>query len=179
MRVATVVLATLAFSLAFGQSEPFEFKGIGLGSDITAIESSPKFSCRNPDSPIADRICSLRYGERETIAGAPIGTLLLYYYDGKLQTISISLEAKHFSQVAEALKEKYGEGNSKTETIQNRMGASFENRIVTWRKPGAILEAKRFSGKIDTSSVMFRTDVAIEEFNRRRGSTAKEQAKDL
>jgi hypothetical protein len=179
MRLILVILAMLASSLALGQSETFEFKGIALGSDIATIEANPRFSCRNPSSPIADLVCSLRYGENETIAGVPISALLLYYYNGKLQTISISLDSKQFPQVSEALKEKYGEGNVKTDAVQNRMGATFENKILSWRKPGATLEAKRFTSKIDRSSVIYRTDFAIEEFQRRHGSTTKEQAKDL
>ena len=179
MRALTIVALLCAPMSAFAQSDPFEFKGIALGSEIAAIESNPRFSCRIANDPIADQVCSLRFGEKETIAGAPIGTLLLFYYNGKLQTISISFAAKDFLQVADALKAKYGEGSAKTEAIMNRMGATFENRIVTWRKPGATAEAKRFSSKLDTSSVRFQTDAAMEEFKRRRGSTAKEQAKDL
>lgn len=179
MRAITFLGLICACTSVLAQSEPFEFKGIALGSDIAAIESSSRFSCRDPNSPIADRTCSLRYGEKETIAGAPVNTLLLHFYGGKLHAISISFEAKNFSQVADALKEKYGEAVFKTEEIQNRMGATFENRIYTWRRPEAILEAKRFSSKIDTSSAFFRTDFALQEFTRRRGSSVKEKAKDL
>lgn len=179
MRAIKVVALMCWSTLAFAQTNPFEFKGIALGSDISVLENTSRFECRDPKNPIADRICSLRYGERETIAGVPVEVLLLYFYDGKLQTISISFDAKNFTQVADALKEKYGEGSLKTEEIQNRMGATFENRIVSWRSPGATLEAKRISGKIDRSSVLFRTDFALEEFAKRRGASVKQQAKDL
>jgi hypothetical protein len=177
MRVFIFILAAIASTTAFAQSEPFDFKGIALGSDISVIENNPKFSCHNINDPIADQTCALEYGE--TIAGTLVNKLMLYYYDGKLHTILIKFDATNFSQVAEALKEKYGGGNSKSERVQNRMGETFENRIVTWRKPGQILEATQFSGKLDTSSVMYRGDFALKEFNRRTGSTAKEKAKDL
>lgn len=109
----------------------------------------------------------------------PIRVLLLYYYSGKLETISIALDEKHFSQVAAALSEKYGQGNSRSETLQNRMGATFENRTILWRRGQATLEAKRYSGKLDTSSVMYRSDFALQEFARRRKTSVKDNSKDL
>jgi hypothetical protein len=105
--------------------------------------------------------------------------LVLYYYAGKLETIGITFDEKHFSQVGAALEEKYGQGNLKSETLQNRMGATFENRILSWRKGEATLEAKRYSGKIDTSSVIYRSDFALQEFARRSKSSVKDSSKDL
>lgn len=156
-----------------------EFKGIALGSAIATIEDTGRFSCRDPGSPIADRICSLKFNERETIAGVPIRVLALYYYSGKLETISIAFDEKYFSQVAPALSEKYGQGTVRLETLQNRMGATFENRILSWRRGQATLEAKRYSGKLDTSSVMYRSDFALQEFARRRKASVKGTSKDL
>jgi hypothetical protein len=164
---------------AAGNSTELEFKGIALGSAIATIEDTGRFSCRDPGSPIADRICSLKFNERETIAGVPIRVLALYYYSGKLETISIAFDEKYFSQVAPALSEKYGQGTVRSETLQNRMGATFENRILSWRRGQATLEVKRYSGKFDTSAVMYRSDFALQEFARRRKTSVKDTSKDL
>ncbi len=172
MKFAVVILFFLLTSTVSAEEPPFDFKGIALGSDIASIEGTSIFSCRDPQSPIADRICSLKFGERETIAGAPVQVLLLYYYFGKIETISISFDSKHFSEVAAALTEKYGAGSVKTEAVQNRMGATFENKIYSWRRGNATLEAKCYSSKIDRSSVMYRSDFALQEFGRRRGTTS-------
>lgn len=164
---------------AAGSNTELEFKGIALGSAIATIEETGRFSCRDPGSPIADRICSLKFNERETIAGVPIRVLALYYYSGKLETISIAFDEKYFSQVAPALSEKYGQGTVRLEALQNRMGATFENRILSWRRGQTTLEAKRYSGKLDTSSVMYRSDFALQEFARRRKTSVKDTSKDL
>ena len=167
-------------SMAFAQEpEPFDFKGMVLGSDASNVEGTSRFFCGDPKSSIADRSCSLRYDVKETIAGAPVQGLSLYYYSGKLETIRITLDQRNFSQVAAALAEKYGEGAVRAETVHNRMGAAFENTIYSWRRGTATLEARRYSGKLDTSLVTYRTDFAVAEFERRRGPAAKEKAKDL
>jgi len=156
-----------------------EFKGIALGSNISLIENTGRFSCHDEASPIADRTCNLKLDEKETIAGEPVRVLLLYYYFSKLETISIIFDEKHFSVVVAALSDKYGQGNLKLETLTNRMGAKFENRILTWRRSEATLEAKRYSGKVDTSSVIYRSDYALQEFARRRKTSIKDSSKDL
>jgi len=156
-----------------------EFKGIELGSDMSVIEDTGRFSCRDPGNPIADRICTLNYDESETIAGAPVRVLALYYYSGKLESISISFEENQFLQITAALSEKYGQGKARSEAIQNRMGATFENKILLWRRGKATVEATRYSGTVDRSSVVFRSDFSMEEFARRRKSSIKGKAKDL
>jgi len=128
---------------------------------------------------MADRVCRLKFGERETIANAPIKMILLYYYSDKLETISIAFDPKYFSEVAAALTEKYGAGSVTTEAVQNRIGATFENTIHSWRRGNTTLEATRYAGTLDMSSVFYRTDFALEEYGRRRGTTVKEKAKDL
>ena len=179
MRFAFIILVFLLTSTVSAEESSLDFKGIALGSDIASIEGSSRFSCRDPQNPIADRICSLNFGERETIAGAPVQALMLFYYSGKLETISISFDSKHFSEVAAALTEKYGTGSVKTQTIQNRMGATFENKIHSWRRGIATVETKRYSHKIDRSSVTYYTDFSLKEFARRQGTAVKEKADDL
>lgn len=179
MRFAAFSLLLLFASPGYAQESQFEFKGIALGSDISSIENTSRFSCRDPRDPMADRMCSLKFGEIETIAGAVVEELKLSYYYGKLETIYIAFDAEHFTEVVDALTEKYGTGSVKTETMQNRMGAMFENKIYSWRRDNATLQARRYASRLDRSSVMYSTDFALQEFARRQGTTVKEKAKDL
>lgn len=179
MRFIVVILLFLFTSASCAQKPPFDFKGIELGSDISLIEGKSRFSCSDPQNSIADRECTLKFDERETIANAPVELLLLYYYFGKLGSITITFNEKYFSEVAAALTEKYGAGSVKTWAVQNSMGTTFENKIHSWRRGNATLEARRYLGKLDVSCVVYRTDFALEEFERRKGTTFKEKAKDL
>ena len=187
MRATLVVLFLLLSSVTFAQEPPFDFKGIALGSDISAARSNSKFECyemekRPPHRIVSgDHYCSHHYSIKgeETIAGAPIRNIYLYYYFGKLERIEIRLWARDFHQVLAALQEKYGPGSVKTETVQNRMGATFENSIYPWRRNSATLEAKKYEGDLEISSLDFETDFARQEAKRRRAGAAKKGAKDL
>lgn len=178
-KICLALICILFFSTASAQESSFDFKGIALGSAIALTENNPRFECKDSQSPIADRICSLKFGEKETIAGVPIQVLFLGYFGGKLGSINISFLESHFADVVSALSEKYGEGELKTEAVRNKAGVSFENRIYTWRKSNTSLRASRFSSTTDRSSVMYRDDAAIKEFTLRRKAIIKEKAGDL
>lgn len=162
------------------QQDTFDYKGKSLGSDLTSFQSDPKYSCWDPKKPlVADMVCKPAAGETETIAGAPAKSVLFVFYAGKLSAISVHIEEKYFTQVIEALKEKYGKGEYESEMIQNRMGAKFENKNYVWLKAGGMLNATRYSGNLETSAVLYRTGKSVEEYINRRTTTAKDRAKDL
>lgn len=176
MRITLVVLFLLLSSAAFAQEPPFDFKGIALGSGISAVESNAKFLCYEPKPALADKICSLKLGEKETIAGASVRSLMFFYYSGKLGIISIEFDEKNFSQVTDALVEKYGQGLSWTERVRNRMGTTFENKIYMWPRNATYLTVDRYSSELSTSSVRYITDFAAQELSKRE---KKARAKDL
>jgi hypothetical protein len=162
-----------------GDPSALEFKGIALGLDLATIKATNRYSCSDPKSPIGDIVCNLRYGERETIAGAPLKLLTLAFYNERLHYISVLFDEKDFSTVSSALIEKYGQTQVKSETLQNRMGATFENKIFNWARTGGSVEARRYSTKLDTSAVRWQSDSYIKEFAARRKSTTRSSAKDL
>jgi hypothetical protein len=112
----------------------------------------------------ADRVCTLKHCERETVANTAVKTITLLYYSGKLECISILIEEKNFT---------------KSEMLQNRMGSTFENQVYSWRRGNSNLEATRYFGNIEKSHLKYFTDFSIKEFARRRDITTKEKAKDL
>jgi len=175
-----VAAALLSSSqLVFADEAPYEFKGLALGSDYSQIQSDKRFACRDPQDAKFDRFCMLKYGHKETIAGIPVSTVMLCYYDDKLQIITINFPSKEFSEVADALKEKYGQGTVKSEEVHNRMGATFQNETLSWSKADATLRAEKYSSKLDTSRVTFQTDYSLEEFARRNDAATKAASKDL
>jgi hypothetical protein len=161
------------------QAGKFTYKGIELGSGIAAVASNPKYECRTASAPAADTICGLRAKEKETIAGAPVKSLFFFYYDGKLTSLAIHLEEKHFAQVAEALRGKYGDAPARTEAIRNFKGETFENRTYTWKSSTESLTAQRYAGRVDQSAIRYSADELIRQIEARRAAVAKDPSKDL
>jgi hypothetical protein len=170
MRLLALTLHLLLALPGAAQEPPFDFQGIALGSDLASIERTSRFSCADPQSPVADRLCRLRPGESETIADAPVKRLFLYYYSGKLEMISVTLDARHFVAVVADLTKKYGTGSLETETMRNLTGAAFENKIYTWRRGSATLEVQTYGRDLETSTMIYRTDFSLQEYTRRRGA---------
>ena len=69
--VAAFSLILLLASPLAAQETPFDFKGTALGSALSDLEATGRFSCADPKNPVADRLCRLK-GDRENLAGAPI-----------------------------------------------------------------------------------------------------------
>jgi hypothetical protein len=95
------------------------------------------------------------------------------------QAIIIYVKENHFSDIVNALNEKYGAVKPKISVVKNRMGVSFENAKYLWRKTGAVLEAERYGKNLETSQVIYRTDFCLEEFGRRKAESNKQKAGDL
>lgn len=169
----------LAAASASAESEKLAFKGVELGSSLAQIASNPKFDCRVVTTPIADKVCSLRPREKETIAGAPVDSLFYFYDQTSLTGIVVNLEERHFQSVVAALIEKFGSPSLKTEALKNLKGAAFENRTYRWNRPEGSLQAQRYAGRLDKSAIRFTDDSAALRIQQRRTLLAKDPRKDL
>jgi hypothetical protein len=169
----------LAATPVLAEAEKLGFKGVELGSNLTQIASNPKFDCRVVSTPIADKVCSLRPHEKETIAGASIDSLFYFYDQTGLTGIVVNLEEKHFQPVITALTEKFGGPSLKTETVKSFKGAAFENRTYRWTKLEGLLQAERYAGRLDKSVIRFTDESAAQRIQQRRALLAKDPRKDL
>ena len=177
MKVFLFGLACALLPLA-GQAEPLGFKGVVLGSPLARVASDPRHDCRAVNTPIGDTICSLRPREAETIAGAPIAALFYFYDVGSLSGIQITIAEKDFQRVVDALAAKYGAGVLTAEKVKNLNGVTFENRTWTWQRPEGRLQAQRYSGRLDRSTIRFSDDSAASRVQKRR-ATVKDPKQDL
>ncbi len=169
--------------LAAGQAQAGEgrygFKGIALGSSIVAVATSPKYECRTSRAPGADTVCGLRPREKETILGAPVSSLFLFYADGALTSLSLYFEEKHFNQAVAALSGKYGSPGLRSETVRNRKDESFENRVYTWKTAADSLQAQRYTSQLNLSSLRFTADAMIRQVERQRAAVARDPNLDI
>jgi hypothetical protein len=178
---ALAAIATLAAGLASpsASADPYGFKGVVLGSHVSQIANNPKFDCKAVTTPSADRICSLGKDETETIAGARVDSLFYFYDLSSLTGITISLPEKNFQVVVKALGDKYGAPARSMETVKTLSDKTFENTIYRWRQPGQAIEAQRYAGRVDRSTIRIVDETAPQRIKQRREQIARQPHTDL
>ena len=91
-----------------------------------------------------------------TYAGIPPRFFTLYYWHDQLSFVRLVMNQAFYQEVTQALTERYGQPTSvRVDTIQNRLGASFEQRIYYWEGPLSVISAARFGEDLTTSEVHF------------------------
>ncbi len=176
-----MVLAALGLAQSVAAQEPAHlgFKGYELGSSVAVAAADPRFECNVATAPGADLICGLKEGRKETLGGAPLRSLFLFYHWGRLTSISAQAEEKHFPQLEDALRHRFGEGRVRSEWVKNLKDKPFENRVRTWQGEGESLVLQRFGGRLDQSSVRFAADARITDIEKQRAAAAKDPRLDL
>lgn len=162
--------------------ERIAFKEWILGGPSSSVEADARFRCRKPElATLGDMYCTLKVGDNpETIGGAPIERFIIRIYAGKVEAIDLKVKVRDFATVRQALSDKYGPGKVKEDTVQNRMGAKFENVEVTWDTPnGDRIRIEQRGRKLDESSISYNTAAGMKEFERRHESARKTKSGDL
>lgn len=100
--------------------------------------------------------------------------------DGVVHTIAVEVDASDFTQAEAAVSEKYGNpALRKVSTVKNRMGATFDQIKVEWRRDGSLLVGSKRATSVDKGSFMLTSERALDEHARKRKDAAKSGAKDM
>lgn len=184
---------------------PLDFKGIPLGSSDDALRQKfPELRCNVPmqkaqtesmrsikeywerKATEADLVCQRAFADPEPpwplrdFAGHKAGSVSFVYLAGKLMMAEATLPAFAFRDIVEGLTQKYGPpSTSATEILQNRMGATFQNEIVTWRRHNGEIRVSKYDRDLETARYGLTADEYIAEMNRRRANRVKGGAKNL
>jgi len=172
-------LGILALAGMSAHAGPYGFKDFSLGSHITLAANNPKYECRAVTTPTADQICSLGKDESETLAGARVESLFLFYDQSLLTGLTAHVPETAFHTVVSALETKYGPSARRTETLRNLKGDAFENQIHTWHQSGQSITAQRYAGRLDRASVRIADDQAVQRVQHRRAVLKHNPAGDL
>lgn len=182
-----------------------DFKGIQLGStDEVVRQEFPQLYCTVPlekartetkdffrqywerKATEADLVCQRAFGDRDPVwpvrefAGHKAGSVGFSYFAGKLVKADATLPVFAFRDIVEGLTAKYGPPSSNTtEQVQNRMGATFLNEIVSWRRGNATLSVTKYTTDLETARYSLTADGYWQEVEKRRATKAKDAAKSL
>ncbi|MCL2297209.1 MAG: hypothetical protein FWC38_09050 [Proteobacteria bacterium] len=195
-----------AWSLFAGAADPgrVEFKGIALGASQETLlkkfsdfrcsggtcdlyvdaEAEKKCSGSNPKDAVEVRKvldCQREYRNQMRYGPAAVQVYIAKFEGDKLGYVSIIFHSNWYRDVRDALVEKYGaQADEKMETVQNRFGDNFENRMATWKLGNNFVQIEERGAGIDTAAVRLVSGafsgVDQEKLRRER---AREAARDL
>lgn len=186
MRVILAAGLLIVAGAAVAQ-EPLTFKGLELGADKAQVLAVlPNSDCRGDSCYWRAQNCKGDTDARiECAKGMSYGGVFplwtaATFRDGKLATVMVMIKSEAFESLAEAMTQRFGKPDfDQSEIVQNRMGASFDQRGVSWMRGDVSLRLKKRSNKIDEGSVFFVSRQYIEESAAERKAATKAKAKDL
>lgn len=172
--------AIVLFAKSVVAAPPLEIKGVPLGaSEADAVRTIPALNCQDFRG---DRMCTIG----QTAAAAfPYGSArpknyIFSFRGDRLGIAMVVLATADVDGVIAALMEKYGPPKSDDRgTIQNRMGATFDQRTATWVTPEGRIVATQRASKIDEGQITFTANWFLDEFAKAAPAAAKADAKSL
>lgn len=189
MRLVAFIVA-LAISPAV--AEPLNIKGLEPGmtrEQVAAAHPGLDAHCgewkREPFglhctySPSA-RSRQIAVPTLDSIAGAPVVLWLVSFQGPEVARVLANLDTKHFARVVAAITEKYGEpAKRSTGTVQNRMGATFDQHEITWSRDGRVLTVTRRASKLSEMRVFLTSEDKLRELDDTLKNRTKSDAGDL
>ncbi|MDR0247101.1 MAG: hypothetical protein LBI16_01720 [Burkholderiales bacterium] len=205
--LSSVIL--FAWSLFAGAADPrrVEFRGIALGASQDALlKKFPDFQCHggtcdlyvdaeaekkcsanrtgNPNDAVEVRKildCQREYRNQMRYGPAAVQVYIAKFEGDKLGYVSVIFHSNWYRDVRDALIERYGsQAEEKMETVQNRFGDNFENRMATWKLGNDFVQIEERGAGVDTAAVRLVSGafsgVDQEKLRRER---AREAARDL
>jgi hypothetical protein len=149
----------------------FDFRGLRVGG--LAAPAEVERAMKDKDIPDMGGVkCGAGSNAVQACNGVAIvaGTVayanLLIDASGRLIRINLSFPSEDFEQVARGAAEKYGKPTgSSSASVQNRMGATFENTTLIWGDlKGEYIQASKYGNTIDKGYIYFGTaqDTALQ-----------------
>ena len=176
---AALALSALAAPASWA-IEPNEFKELKIGMPYGEVTTNSAFRCAERASLIGDQICNLKPESRQTIAGKPVASMMLNFYNKRLASIYITVNPDDVAGINIALADKYGEPTVRQESeFESRGGAKLANLRTGWLGQATSLETRRYGSSADRGVVQFTDNNNVSEYRSRMEQQRIKNAKDL
>ena len=178
-------LLAIIFDIALAscsKSYDLDFKGIKLGSKLELFEkeNSDTWVCSAPPrKSIGDDICRPKLPEKMTVAGYPIQSISLHFFENKLYWISIDFNSQHFEGVTEALNQKYGKGQIHEKVFQTVSGNQLKYQTFKWQHSNEYIYAEKYTDRTTLSSLDYKVNEFDAEFEKRKNKIDGFKSNDL
>jgi hypothetical protein len=169
---------------AQAQDESISYKGVTLGSSMEEYMTKlPEHDCLVRQCTYLAVSCekkSAKCREKNSFGGVNVSFASSYFRDDKLVRISIRFRSGDFDTLEAAVSDRLGAPTkSENKSIQNRMGAIFENRDVIWERPGMSLRIGRHGAEIGVGYAHLVTPDEVARQTAESESKNKAAAKDF
>ena len=175
MKIALIACACLSVSrIAAAQAPPLEVQGVALGASAEQLQQTiPQFRCYGATcsfdpsdaataqcGPVSSDpsvlACYAQAGSQYAFASAHGARYAAYLHEGRVGEFRVTFPMASADTVASTLQEKYGPPSLDREfDAKNRLGASFVNRVVTWRRADGEITVERRALDVDTGLATF------------------------
>lgn len=115
---------------------------------------------------------------RQVVGGVEVMSLKYKFFNGKLFSLDMALNFRQYSQIHDMLVGKYGKPTRiKAGTLQNRMGASFDNLTSEWDfKEGTLKFDMRFAS-VEMSWLTFENPAVLAQMRSGREAISQQKGK--
>lgn len=150
------------------KSKALRLKGLYPGMTLAAADVfHPNLAefCTDESDPQKEFVCNVspnaRVGNKyefeslETLADRRVSMWSLRGSKGVIWHISALIEPHAALVLQDALAAKYPGSSVSEPVVQNRMGAKYGNRTVTWRSGDLMLQVERYGSSLDHGYVYF------------------------
>jgi hypothetical protein len=145
------------------QNNRFVFKGIEVGGIASPAELEKALFVESPIKGIPSVKCGAGSGAMQVCNGwtsaAGISAMCnaVITGSGHVIRISLSIPSDFFDTAAQGAIQKYGKPtNTTSSTVQNRMGASFQNTTLVWGdEKGSYIMMAKYGSTIDRGIIYF------------------------
>jgi hypothetical protein len=133
--------------------EPEDFKGLKFGMTVEEVRKI---------MPFGQYACSsLSTGYLCRFASDPF-VFWFNFENGKLATVNGDFDPAMFGLLEEAFVSKYGKPQkAENSTIQNRMGAAFDQREITWAGNVFAISLHRYGAKVTEGLLVVESTQAV------------------
>ena len=188
-RAYVVGLLVIALPCA-AVAEPVTLKGLAPGMTKAQVaEAHPSItkSCMKPqDSVMTDEVCGYSNKHHSgapalhTFAGVPVESWTVMLKEGIVHTVMIILPSEKFEDAETAVTERWGKPSHRgTSTVQNRMGATFDQVDARWLREGSVLRGMKRGGNVTKATFSLTTERGMEERYKAKKDAAKAAASDM
>lgn len=143
----------------------------------------PNGSTLCPYFPLGGQIGKLRGSNvpaLNTFANHEIKNMGIFHDGERLVLVMVTLDGAAFDDLHEALAAKFGKPfASDKSTVQNRMGASFDQVQTLWTAGDTFLRIKKRASKLDEMLLTLGSQSGTEERAEKKKEHARSNAKDL